>query len=155
MPVCELCKLSKGAYADVDQVLTYVVEAAVSVHDDEIAAQASARLRALEPAVCMDPEEVKVHMHEHMLEQRVVLVRVLRDMLHVAKAVKSIAVCEGLPVADCETDSMAEDPPEPRAAPHQVLDSKAMAVYLKVVDQITGIYKMPSMSHLHAGHRAV
>jgi len=149
-----LCKLSKGAHADVDQVLTYIVEAAGSVNDDEIAAQASMRLCELEPAVNMDPEAVKTHMHEHMLEQRVVLVRVLRDMLHVAKTVKSLAVCEGLQVTDDEAESMVDDPSEPRAAPHQVLDSKAMAMYLKTIDQITAIYKMPSMTNLYTANRA-
>ena len=132
-----------------DSVLVYIVEATGQIHDDEIASQASARLATLTPAIVMSPEAVKVHILEHMLEQKIVLVHVLRDLLQVAKSVKSIAVYEAVPPHDDEEeDSMALETPR---GPHQVLDSKAMSMYLKAVDQVAAIYKMPSMAHLHSG----
>lgn len=137
-----------GGHTDVDLVLAYMVDATGLIHDDEIAAQAAARLRALDPPVGMTTEAVRTHMLEHMLEQKVVLVHVLRDLLQVAKSVKGIAVYEAVSLPADEDDSMALEPPR---EPHQVLDSKAMSVYLKAVDQVTAIYKMPSMAHLHSG----
>ena len=134
-----------------DSVLVYIVEATGQIHDDEIASQASARLATLTPAIVMSPEAVKVHILEHMLEQKIVLVHVLRDLLQVARSVKSIAVYEAVPPHEAheeEEDSMALETPR---GPHQVLDSKAMSVYLKAVDQVAAIYKMPSMAHLHSG----
>ena len=134
-----------------DHVLAYMVDATGLVHDDEIAAQTAARLRALEQPVRMSAEAVRTHMLEHMLEQKIVLVHVLRVLLQVARSVKSIAVYEAVPPHEAheeEEDSMALETPR---GPHQVLDSKAMSVYLKAVDQVAAIYKMPSMAHLHSG----
>ena len=131
-----------------DQVLAYMVEATGLVHDDEIATQTAARLRTLEPPVHMSAEAVRTHMLEHMLEQKIVLVHVLRDLLQVAKSVKGIAVYEAVAAQADEEEDMHLEPPR---EPHQVLDSKAMSVYLKAVDQVTAIYKMPSMAHLHSG----
>jgi hypothetical protein len=138
-----------------------MLEASGTVHEHEIAVQVSAMAGQLDPVVHLDTTAVKKHMQEHMLDQRVVLVNVLRDLLNVAKAAKRMALCEGVVESGephrsvaVEDDSMSIPDSDhgkqgPTGPPHHVLDTKAMAVYLKTVDQITCIYKLPSMARLH------
>jgi len=83
----------------------------------------------LNPLLNMDltDEEVCKHINRHMLEPRVVLNNMLRDLVQMAGTVKKLSV-----VRDKETDT-------------QVVDTKAMGAYLKTIDQITAIYKMEIM----------
>jgi hypothetical protein len=143
---------ANGDSEEIRDALAYIADSVGIVHEDEIARQVVQLCAGSQDPLHVGVDEVKRHMHEHMLDQRVVLVRVLQELLAVNTATRQIALCEGASHALRERlsgeDAMSEGEGEPGPG-HTILDTKAMTVYLKTIDQITGIYKMPAMARLN------
>lgn len=164
MNTCALCRYTGGDKEDINFALSYIVDSMGTVDEDEIARQVvqllSDNKKPEDTVIDVSHADVKRHIHEHMLEQRVVMVNVLKDLLSVNRSAKALALCDGVACADNTEDplspvqdddmSVAESEMKVSASGHKIMDAKAMAVYLKTIDQITGIYKMPSMLRLNA-----
>lgn len=160
MSQCLLCVHAGGGKEEMSEIFSYITDCCGVVHEDEIARQVAQVCGGMDPPVVLDAAQVKRHMQEHMLDQRVVMVNVLRDLLTVSSATRRLALFEGVAASERnvlrpgeEEDVMSEAESEARQG-HPILDSKAMAVYLKTIDQITGIYKLPSMARLNGAAAA-
>jgi len=149
-----LCVYSGDMSNEMEVVLRYIVDTIGTVADGEIYRQVVEMLAGCEPPIVTSVAEVQRHVQEHMLEQRVVLVRVLKDLLHVNQRIKEAATCERVLIVEREDDAAgidtdAQSTDSDVKTTQQIVDPKAMAVYLKTIDQITSIYKMPSMMRLN------
>lgn len=125
-PTCVLCSLTNSSDAQVNCITTYIAESISNVSLQEICTQVSKNLLEY----CQIHESTRhiyVHITQHMTDQRVVLVNILRDLVDLATTTRKSCVmtCE-------ETGAEA-------------IDTKGLMAYLKTVDQITSIYKMESM----------
>ena len=123
---CVLCSLYNTNDPVVNEITNYIAEAVGNVALDEICTQV--RNNLLEH--CQTTESVdNIHAHitQHMTDQRVVLVNILRDLVELSTATRQSCVMT------CE-DTGA-----------QAIDTKGLLAYLKTIDQITSIYKMESM----------
>ena len=106
---CELCKYTGGGNEEMMNILSYMIDSTGAVHEDEICRQVVEACGAMQPPVLVEKEAVRIHLHEHMLEQRVVLVNVLRGLLHVNSATRRIALCESVACADSSARQREED----------------------------------------------
>ena len=123
---CVLCSLYNSNDPVVNEITDYIAEAVGNVALDEICAQVKSNLLQH----CQTTESVNnIHAHitQHMTDQRVVLVNILRDLVELSTATRQSCVMT------CE-DTGA-----------QAIDTKGLMAYLKTIDQITSIYKMESM----------
>jgi len=98
------------------------MEDAVShVHRDEICQQVSEELRNYDLEVT--PDDVRVHMEQHMINKHIILSTVVTDLIHIARASKQSCL-----LTSEETGQPAVDP-------------KYAGIYFKAVDQLTSILR--------------
>ena len=70
----------------------------------------------------MTPEAVLVHMREHMLDRRIVMSNLAKDLLFIANTTHDSVIYLDDSATKC-------------------IDTKVLSTYLKTVDSITGIYR--------------
>ncbi len=123
---CVLCSLTNSSDSQVNCITTYIAESIGDVALHEICVQVSKNLSEY-CNVQESEKKIFLHITQHMTDQRVVLVNILRDLIGISTSTRKSCVmtCE-------ETGAEA-------------IDSKGLMVYLKTIDQITSIYKMDSM----------
>jgi len=131
MPECVLCKYAGSKENEaVAEVMSYISESVGRVGVSEICKQVREALNA-ELKLELTDEDVRVHIMQHSLDQRVVLGNILKDLIEIAHDVKGASI-----LRDDESGT-------------QAVDTKALMAYLKTVDQITSIYKMECMRTLY------
>jgi len=131
MSECVLCKYAGSRENEVVvEVMSYISESVGRVGVSEISKQVRQALNA-ELNTELTDEDVRRHIMEHTLDQRVVLGNILKDLIEIAHDVKGASI-----LRDDESGT-------------QAVDTKALMAYLKTVDQITSIYKMECMRTLY------
>jgi len=131
MSECVLCKYTGSRENEaVVEVMSYISESVGRVGVSEISKQVRQALNA-ELNIELTDEDVRLHIMEHTLDQRIVLGNILKDLIEIAHDVKGASI-----LRDDETGT-------------QAVDTKALMAYLKTVDQITSIYKMECMRTLY------
>lgn len=119
------CVLCKHRGEDCDQVFQVIHDFIYSnsglMHEKEIAKQVSDLLKN-EVDIDMSVQEVRIHMHKHITDQKIVLDKLLRDLLDISALTKRSSVID--------------------AEAGQQVDSKMLMLHLKTVDQITTIYRI-------------
>ena len=122
---CHLCKLS-GTEDDkmkrcMQTIHDYILDSVGTVTNEEIAEQISSlfleQMHLNVPAL-----EILTHMDEHMLHQKVVMTKILKHLIYLTKLTQN----------GCVTHNEEGNP---------VVDVKMMQSYLKIVEQITAIYR--------------
>ena len=109
-----LCRYSGGANALVNEVIQYITQNITVLDIDEIATQAAEMLRDVLEQEC-SPDTIKLHIHEHTQEPRIVVSLLLRD---IRKTVEEVRKCSSV------TDE----------AGNVVVDKNNMLLYLKTVE---------------------
>lgn len=79
MTCCILCRYSGGSNTTVNEVNQYISQNIAVLDIEEIAQQASEMLRTVLEQECT-PEHIKLHIHEHTQEPRIVVSMLLRDI---------------------------------------------------------------------------
>ena len=79
MTCCILCRYSGGSNTTVNEVNQYISQNISVLDIEEIAEQASEMLRSVLEQECT-PEQIKLHIHEHTQEPRIVVSILLRDV---------------------------------------------------------------------------
>lgn len=79
MTCCILCRYSGGSNTTVNEVNQYISQNISVLDIEEIAEQASEMLRSVLEQECT-PEQIKLHIHEHTQEPRIVVSMLLRDV---------------------------------------------------------------------------
>ena len=79
MTCCILCRYSGGSNTTVNEVNQYISQNISVLDIEEIAEQASEMLRSVLEQECM-PDQIKLHIHEHTQEPRIVVSILLRDV---------------------------------------------------------------------------
>ena len=120
---CELCVLWSSSDPMVKLITTYISENVGKVGIQEICEQTRMSLEE-HCDVKVTKREVFLHITEHTTEQRVVLGKIMRDLVELSKVAKNSCYLE------CEETGKS------------CIDTKALGMYLKTVDQITNIFKM-------------
>ena len=121
---CLLCRYScsEGDYKECLQtVKQYIIDSVGQVDNDEIARQVTEALRRdLEWEI--EEHDVKKHIAEHMLDRKVVMSNIIKDLLYISTNTRNACMY---------TDE----------SNNTCIDTKVLGVYLKTVDSITGIYR--------------
>lgn len=102
-------------------IKAFIIEASGQADEEEIAHQVANVLNN-EMCVECDEEQVLVHMREHMLDRRLVMSNIVKDLLNIANVTRdsSLYIDDGA---------------------QKCIDTKVLGTYLKTVDSITGIYR--------------
>lgn len=79
MTCCILCRYSGGSNTTVNEVNQYISQNISVLDIEEIAEQASEMLRSVLEQECT-PDQIKLHIHEHTQEPRIVVSMLLRDV---------------------------------------------------------------------------
>jgi len=79
MTCCILCRYSGGSNTTVNEVNQYISQNISVLDIEEIAEQASEMLRSVLEQECT-PDQIKLHIHEHTQEPRIVVSILLRDV---------------------------------------------------------------------------
>ena len=79
MTCCILCRYSGGSNTTVNEVNQYISQNIAVLDIEEIAQQASEMLRTVLEQECT-PEHIKLHIHEHTQEPRIVVSMLLRNI---------------------------------------------------------------------------
>ena len=79
MTCCVLCRYSGGSNTTVNEVNQYISQNIAVLDIEEIAEQASEMLRSVLEQECT-PDHIKLHIHEHTQEPRIVVSMLLRDV---------------------------------------------------------------------------
>ena len=79
MTCCILCRYSGGSNTTVNEVKQYISQNISVLDIEEIAEQASEMLRSVLEQECT-PDQIKLHIHEHTQEPRIVVSMLLRDV---------------------------------------------------------------------------
>ena len=119
MTCCILCRYSGGSNAMVNEVNQYISQNITTIDIDEIAKQASEMLRDMLEQECT-PDTIKLHIHEHTQEPRIVVSLLLRDIRKTVEEVR-----KGSSVTD-ETGNVT-------------IDKNNMLLYLKTVEVAAGL----------------
>ena len=119
MTCCILCRYSGGSNAMVNEVNQYISQNITTIDIDEIAKQASEMLRDMLEQECT-PDTIKLHIHEHTQEPRIVVSLLLRDIRKTVEEVR-----KGSSVTD-ETGNVT-------------VDKNTMLLYLKTVEVAAGL----------------
>ena len=119
MTCCILCRYSGGSNSTVNEVNHYISQNICMLDIEEIAAQASEMLSSVLEQECT-PEQIKVHIHEHTQEPKIVVSLLLRDM---RKKVDEVRQCSSV------TDECG----------NVVIDKSNMLLYLKTVEVAAGL----------------
>ena len=119
MTCCLLCRYSGGSNSTVNEVNQYISQNITVLDVDEIAKQAADMLSAVLEQECT-PEMMRLHIHEHTLEPRIVVSLLLRD---VRKTVESVR----------KSSSFEDD------LGTVIIDKNNMLLYLKTVEVAAGL----------------
>lgn len=119
MTCCILCRYSGGSNSTVNEVNQYISQNISMLDIEEIAAQASEMLSSVLEQECT-PEQIKIHIHEHTQEPKIVVSLLLRDM---RKKVDEVRQCSSL------IDENG----------NVVVDKNNMLLYLKTVEVAAGL----------------
>ena len=118
---CVLCQYHGNTAVVTKRILAYMEDAVNHVHRDEICQQVSEELQNYDLDVT--PDEVRVHMEQHMINKHVILSTVVSDLMGIARASKQSCM-----LTSDETGQPAVDP-------------KYASIYFKAVDQLTSILR--------------
>ena len=119
MTCCLLCRYSGGANSAVNEVNQYISQNICMLDIDEMASQASEMLSRVLDQECT-AEQIKIHIHEHTQEPKIVVSLLLRDL---RKKVDEVRQCTSL------TDENGS----------VVVDKHNMLLYLKTVEVAAGL----------------
>ena len=119
MTCCILCRYSGGSNSTVNEVNQYISQNISMLDMEEIASQASEMLSSVLEQECT-PEQIKIHIHEHTQEPKIVVSLLLRDM---RKKVDEVRQCSSL------IDENG----------NVVVDKNNMLLYLKTVEVAAGL----------------
>ena len=114
MTCCLLCRYSGGSNSTVNEVNQYISQNITVLDIDEIATQAAEMLRDVLEQEC-SPDTIKLHIHEHTQEPRIVVSLLLRDIRKTVEEVRK---------SSSSTDE----------AGNVVVDKNNMLLYLKTVE---------------------
>ena len=114
MTSCILCRYSGGSNSTVNEVNQYISQNISMLDIEEIASQASEMLSSVLEQECT-PEQIKIHIHEHTQEPKIVVSLLLRDM---RKKVDEVRECSSVIDEDGKV----------------VVDKNNMLLYLKTVE---------------------
>ena len=114
MTSCILCRYSGGSNSTVNEVNQYISQNICMLDIQEIASQASEMLTSVLEQECT-PEQIKIHIHEHTQEPKIVVSLLLRDM---RKKVDEVRECSSVIDEDGKV----------------VVDKNNMLLYLKTVE---------------------
>lgn len=123
-PVCYLCRhaCSEGEIKEnIQTIKAWILEAAGQCDAQEIASQV-ARVMTDELNLPTTEEQVLTHMKDHMLDRRLVMSNIVKDLLKIANTTRDACL-------------YVDD------AANTCIDTKVLSTYLKTVDSITGIYR--------------
>lgn len=118
---CVLCQYHGNTAVVTKRIVTYMEDAVSNVHRDEICQQVSEELQNYDFDVT--PDDVRVHMEQHMINKHVILSTVVSDLMGIARASKQSCM-----LTSDETGQPAIDP-------------KYASIYFKAVDQLTSILR--------------
>ena len=118
---CVLCQYHGNTAVVTKRILAYMEDAVNHVHRDEICQQVSEELQNYDLDVT--PDEVRVHMEQHMINKHIILSTVVSDLMGIARASKQSCM-----LTSDETGQPAVDP-------------KYASIYFKAVDQLTSILR--------------
>ena len=118
---CVLCQYHGNTAVVTKRILAYMEDAVNHVHRDEICQQVSEELQNYDLDVT--PDEVRVHMEQHMINKHVILSTVVSDLMGIARASKQSCM-----LTSDETGQPAVDP-------------KYASIYFNAVDQLTSILR--------------
>ena len=121
---CMLCRhaVSEGEMKNnITTIKSWIIESSGQAAPEEIANQVS-RCMTEDLDLPMTPEAVLVHMREHMLDRRIVMSNLVKDLLQIANTTHSSVIYLDDSATKC-------------------IDTKVLSTYLKTVDSITGIYR--------------
>ena len=122
--VCMLCRHA-GCEGDLKEnmeaIKKYIVDSVGQVDIDEIAQQISESCRA-DMGWEITTDQIKLHITEHMLDKKVVMSNIIRDLLRISNTTRDSCVYVD-------------------EAQNTCVDTKVLGTYLKTVDTITGIYR--------------
>lgn len=102
-------------------IKAWIIEASGQCDLAEIASQVSTVMTD-ELGMPITQEQVEKHIKEHMLDRRIVMTHIVKDLLTIANTTRD---------ASLYLDDHMQ----------QCIDTKVLSVYLKTVDSITGIYR--------------
>ena len=119
MTSCILCRYSGGSNSTVNEVNQYISQNICMLDIQEIASQASEMLTSVLEQECT-PEQIKIHIHEHTQEPKIVVSLLLRDM---RKKVDEVRECSSVIDEDGKV----------------VVDKNNMLLYLKTVEVAAGL----------------
>ena len=119
MTCCILCRYIGGSNSTVNEVNQYISQNISMLDMEEIASQASEMLSSVLEQECT-PEQIKIHIHEHTQEPKIVVSLLLRDM---RKKVDEVRQCSSVIDEDGKV----------------VVDKNNMLLYLKTVEVAAGL----------------
>ena len=108
-------------------IKNYIIEASGQTAAEEIACQVAQEMNA-NMGVEITEEQVLVHMKDHMLDRRVVMSNIVKDLLKIANTTRDASLYVDDALNTC-------------------IDTKVLGTYLKTVDSITGIYRSVNFDH--------
>ena len=106
---------------NMEAIKKYIVDSVGQVDIDEIAQQISESCRA-DMGWEITTDQIKLHITEHMLDKKVVMSNIIRDLLRISNTTRDSCVYVD-------------------EAQNTCVDTKVLGTYLKTVDTITGIYR--------------
>ena len=123
---CVLCSLGGSSDAAVKEISSYITDSLGHVCIGEICSQTMKNLQE-HCNVSESKRKIFLHITQHTTDQRVVLGNIMRDLVELSHLAKSSCIYT------CEETGRRN------------IDVKGLSVYLKMVDQITSVYKMENM----------
>ena len=123
---CVICNRTGGDEHTIDGINQYIEDNIDRVQLREIVSQILGVLN--ENSQQITPEQVELHIREHMKTPKVTMHQTLRDLVTLSQLAKDACVCQ------CTKSGK------------QLVDVNMISSYLKTVDRIVRVYKMECMS---------
>ena len=116
-----LCAYHGNTSVVTRKIVTYLEDAISNVHKEEICLQVSEELKNNQ--MDMTPDEVEIHINQHMINKQVIMSNIVHDLIDIARASKQSCL-----LTSEETGQSAVDP-------------KQASIYFKAVDQLGAILR--------------
>lgn len=124
---CILCQqMGEDAEAIFKVIHTYIQDNSGVVHEKEIAKQVSQLLQEKKNIV-LPVEKVLEHMRSHVTNQRVVLDRILRDLIDISVITRQASIVQNEDTSTGHTTNV---------------DKNMLQLHLKIIDQIGTLYRL-------------
>ena len=124
---CILCQqMGEDAESIFKVIHTYIQDNSGVVHEKEIAKQVSQLLQEKKNIV-LPVEKVLEHMRSHVTNQRVVLDRILRDLIDISVITRQASIVQGEDTSTGHTTNV---------------DKNMLQLHLKIIDQIGTLYRL-------------